>query len=161
MSMVIRKAAPGDYDALCEIFEQADALHSDNLPWMYQKIEGPARNKTLIEALIADEKVGLFVADFDVRVLGFILAFLREAPAGSVYRQRRYALIENMAVKEGERRKGIGQALMKKVSQWAMEKGATTIDLHVYDFNEEAVRFYQTLGFDSVRRFMSKPLKEI
>jgi diamine N-acetyltransferase len=160
-NIVIRKAVPWDYEALCELFDQVDAIHRDNLPWMYQKMEGPVRNKTLIEAFIADEKVGLFVADFDGLLLGFILAFIREAPAGSIYRQRRYVLIENMTVKEGERRKGIGRSLMGKACQWAIEKGATTIDLHVYDFNEEAVRFYRTLGFDSVRSFMSKPLKEI
>jgi diamine N-acetyltransferase len=161
VNMIIRKAVPWDYDALCALFDQVDALHRDKLPGMFQKPEGPVRDKKHIEALMANEDVALYIAEADGCLLGFVHAVVRESPQRSIYRQRRYALIDNMAVKKGERRKGIGQSLMKKASQWAIEKGATTIDLCVYDFNEEAVRFYQSLGFNGVWRFMSKPLKEI
>jgi diamine N-acetyltransferase len=160
VAMVIRKAVSGDYDALCELIDQVDAIHRNKLPWMYQKPEGPVRDKKLIDDLIANETIGLFVAEIDGLLLGFIHAAVREAPAYSVFRQRRYVLIDNIAVKEGAQHKGIGRALMKTACQWAAEKGATAVDLHVYYFNEEAVSFYRNLGFDSVRLFMSKSLKE-
>jgi diamine N-acetyltransferase len=161
MNMLIREAVTWDYDALCELFGQVDALHRDKLPEMFRKPEGPIREKTNIEELIANEDVGLYVAEVDGIVLGFIHAVVRESPPRSVYRQRRYALIDTMAVKKGEQRKGIGQSLMEKACQWAIEKGATSIDLCVYEFNEEALRLYRSRGFDSVWRLMSKPLKEI
>ena len=48
--------------------------------------------------------------------------------------------------------------LMHKMQAWAIEKGATSIELNVYEFNETAISFYEKLGYRTLSRKMSKEL---
>jgi len=41
VGVVIREAAADDYEVLCELFDEVDALHRDNLPQIFQKPTGP------------------------------------------------------------------------------------------------------------------------
>ena len=50
---------------------------------------------------------------------------------------------------------------MEKMQAWAIAKGATSIELNVYEFNEAAISFYESLGYQALSRKMSKePKKE-
>jgi len=71
---------------------------------------------------------------------------------------RQYAIIDGIAVKSELRGHGIGRSLMHRIQEWAITRGATAIELNVYEFNIEAVHFYHRLGFDTLSRRMSKPL---
>jgi ribosomal protein S18 acetylase RimI-like enzyme len=48
---------------------------------------------------------------------------------------------------------------MDKVQEWALAKGATSIELNVYEFNETAISFYESLGYQTFSRRMNKDLK--
>ena len=61
MEVVIREAAADDYAVLCELFDEVDALHRDNLPQIFQKPTGPVWEQETYRGLITDENVGLFV----------------------------------------------------------------------------------------------------
>jgi len=63
-------------------------------------------------------------------------------------------------VKSGFQNHGIGRILMDKMQEWATAKGATSIELHVYEFNETAVSFYERLGYQTFSRKMSKEIKK-
>jgi GNAT superfamily N-acetyltransferase len=156
MKAIIRKAKPQDYEALCELIDQVDALHRDHLPGIYRKPEGPVRDKEEVATLLTDDNVGLFVAEMEGELAGYIHAFVRDTPPIPVFVPRRFIMIDSMAVKKNERRKGIGQALIAKVHQWAIEKEATSVELNVYEFNQEAIMFYEALGYEVVRHLMSK-----
>ncbi len=160
MNAIIRKAILDDYDALCELIDQVDALHRDRLPGIYRRPDGPVREKNEIAAFIADERVGLFVAEVEGELAGYIHAYLRDTPPVPVLVPRRFAMIDSMAVGKNQRRKGIGQALIAQVQRWAREQGATSVELNVYEFNRGALRFYEALGFKVLRRGVSKPLED-
>jgi hypothetical protein len=42
MEISVRKATAKDYNSLCELFDEMDALHRDNLPHIFQKPGGAA-----------------------------------------------------------------------------------------------------------------------
>ena len=44
MNLSIRPAVLEDYEALCAIFGQVDALHCEALPQVFQEPDGPARS---------------------------------------------------------------------------------------------------------------------
>ena len=48
----IREATMNDYQDLCEIFEEVDAIHRAALPEIYRKPDGPARSREYIQELI-------------------------------------------------------------------------------------------------------------
>jgi len=159
MAMIIREAMTQDYDALCELIDQADALHQDHLPYIFQKAKGPARDRDFILGLIEDENVGLFVAEVEGQLVGFAHVRVRDSPDIPILLPRRFAVLEGLAVRENSRRAGIGRALMEKVHEWAASKGATAIELNVHEFNQGAVAFYQALGYEVSSRKMSRFLK--
>jgi ribosomal protein S18 acetylase RimI-like enzyme len=45
---------------------------------------------------------------------------------------------------------------MEKMQEWTITKGATSIELNVYEFNETAISFYERLGYRTFSRKMSK-----
>ncbi len=158
MEAIIREATPDDYDALCELLDEVDALHRDNLPHLFQRPTGPVREQAYYLSLIADENVGLFVAEVNKRDVGFVHVVLRDAPAIPILVARRYAIVDGIGVKSDFRRGGIGRRLMHKAQEWATAKGASAIELNVHEFNQGAISFYQRLGFDIASRKLSKVL---
>jgi ribosomal protein S18 acetylase RimI-like enzyme len=159
MEVNIREAIAEDYVALCGLFDEVDALHRSNLPHIFQKPNGPVREHDYYLGLIADENVGLFVAEVGDKVVGFVHAVIRDTPAMPVFVPRRYVIVDSIGVKSEYQRHGIGQMLVDTGHQWAIAKGATSIELNVYEFNQTATTFYERLGYDTVSRKMGKTLK--
>lgn len=156
--MVIREATPADYDDVSALYAQVDALHAERLPFKFQPIEGPARSRVYIESLIKSSRVGLFVAEVDGDIVGVVKATIESAPDFPLFVPRRYATVDDLTVDEGYRRQGIGRALMDRAHEWAEEKGATSVTLTVYEFNQAALDFYRALGYETLSRHMRKPL---
>ena len=158
MEISVRKATAGDYTALCELFDEIDALHRDNLPDIFQKPGGAAREQEYYAGLIADENVALLIAEAGGKPVGFVHAVVRDAPAMPIFVPRRYAIVDGILVRSGFQNHGIGRILMDKMQAWAISKGATSIELNVYEFNRPAISFYERLGYQTLSRKMSKEL---
>jgi ribosomal protein S18 acetylase RimI-like enzyme len=160
MDVRVRKAVPEDYRSMCELFDEADALHRDKLPRIFQQPDGAAREKDYYLGLIADEDVALLVAEADSELVGYVHAIIKGAPALPILVPRRYAVVDAVVVRSGFQFHGIGRALMDQAQAWAVAKGATSIELNVYEFNEPAISFYERLGYQTLSRKMSKELRE-
>jgi diamine N-acetyltransferase len=160
MEISVRKATADDYKTLCELFDEIDALHRDNLPHIFQEPNGAAREKDYYLGLIADENLALLVAEADEKLVGFVHAIVRDPPALPVFVPRRYAIVEGIVVKSEFRNHGTGRILMGQMQEWAIAKGATSIELNVYEFNQAAISFYEELGYRTFSRKMSKELKK-
>jgi diamine N-acetyltransferase len=158
MTISVRKATANDYNTLCELFDEMDALHRDNLPHLFQKPSGSVREQEYYSGLIADENAGLFVAEADGKLVGFVHAIVRDTPAFPVFVPRRYAVVDGIVVKSEFQNRGTGRMLMDKMQAWAIAKGAASIELNVYEFNETAISFYEKLGYQTFSRRMSKEL---
>jgi ribosomal protein S18 acetylase RimI-like enzyme len=158
MKLSIREAVASDYDDLCALFDEGDALHRENLPRIFQKPRGAVRGRDYVLGLIADEAVGFFVAQVRDRLVGLICVMIRESPEVPIFVRRRYTVVNDVVVKDEFRRAGIGRALMEKAHEWAVAEGADSIELNVWEFNQGAIEFYQTLGYETASRKMSKRL---
>ncbi len=159
MGITVREATAHDYDDLCQIIDQVDGLHREHLPHIFRRPPGPVREWAYILDLLTDEDVGLFVAEVGGQLAGFVHVVVRETPPVPVLVPRRVALVDNLAVRSGLRRAGIGRALMEHAHRWARARGATDVELTVYEFNQPAIAFYTSLGYESSSRRMSKRLE--
>jgi GNAT superfamily N-acetyltransferase len=156
--MVIREARERDYEALCAINEEVDRMHREALPERFKAPEGPARERNYIDNAIRAPDVGLFVAEIQGQLVGFVHAILKEVPLVPILVQRRYASVDNLVVRRAHRRRGVGRALMKRAEAWARAKGATSVELTVYAFNRPAQKFYHRLGYETVSHHVSTSL---
>ena len=158
MQIVIRQATVQDYDALCAIIDEVDSLHRDRMPHIFQKPPGPVRDREYILGLLADESVGLFVAEVEDQVAGFVHALVRDSPPWPILVPRRRAFVDSLAVWSRFRRRGVGRALMDQAHEWAIAKGAVDIELNVFEFNQSALAFYRALGYETSTRRMVRNL---
>jgi len=53
-----------------------------------------------------------------------------------------------LMVAESHRRQGIGSALLRETVTWARGAGVRKLELHVFPWNEPALRLYETFGFE-------------
>jgi ribosomal protein S18 acetylase RimI-like enzyme len=158
IEITTRTATAQDYDDLCRIIDQVDALHRENVPHVFRKPDGPVRERTYILGLLADTDHGLFVAEVEGQVAGFVHVTVWDTPPIPILVPRRLAIVDNLAVSRDQRRLGIGRALMQEAQRWAIEQGAAEIELNVFEFNQPAMAFYQSLGYETLRRRMGRRL---
>jgi len=158
VALAIREATVRDYDALCIVVEEVDRAHRHALPDRFQASAGPARSREFIVDAVQADDVGLFVAEIGEQVVGLVHTILKDTPALTVLVPRRYAVVDNLCVLPAHRRCGVGRALLKAAEGWAGSRGATSIELTVYAFNQAACDFYTELGFRILSHRLTKPL---
>jgi ribosomal protein S18 acetylase RimI-like enzyme len=159
MQITIRPATEDDYEALCRLYAEVDALHSRALPGVFRAAEGPPRPRELVRETISSEESALFVAVAESGIVGMLDVDIRSAPDYPIIVPRRYAHISEIVVTESHRGRGVGQMLMEQAHRWALEKGLSEVELNVWEFNEGAVTFYKKLGYETSHRTMRISLK--
>lgn len=82
-----------------------------------------------------------FVAEVDNEIVGTALIYYRF----STWKGRSLHL-EDLIVKEEKRGQGIGEALYKKVMQFAYDQGIKRVAWDVLDWNTPAIKFYERSG---------------
>ena len=158
MDFRIRKATQKDYEGLNELFTEVDALHRKALPDVFIEPDGPARAKEYIKGIIESENAGLFVAEHNGQIIGFVHAYIQQSPSIPIMVSRRYMVIDNLVVKKEFRRTGVGSSLLRKVHKWGLDKGVIQAELNVWEFNKAAIGFYEKTGYTNISRKMCKPL---
>ena len=159
MTVSVRVARRGDYEALCDLFEQMDFLHEQALPGVFKAPEGPARSLEHVSRLMRNKRGALFVAESDGRVIGTVNVALQGAPDIPIFRPRRFAVVGELVVDQASRRRGVARILLKKADEWAKAQGVEQIELNVWEFNEAAIRCHQSLGYSTLSRRMYKELR--
>jgi diamine N-acetyltransferase len=154
----VRPARMEDHEGLCEIFAEVDALHHEAVPAVFQTPSKSARTRDYLSSVLADKNAALLVAEREGRLIGVIQARVREMPDVPIFVHRRYAAVEDIAVRKECRRSGVGRALMEKAQEWARARGLRQVELNVWEFNREAIAFYEKLGYRPASRKMWKAL---
>lgn len=66
----------------------------------------------------------------------------------------KFAFIQDMGVYDASRNKGIGRMLMNEIRSWCVGIGIDCIELDVWEFNTDALKFYEKCSFKTLRRRM-------
>lgn len=160
METRIRKASMDDYEAMCAILSEGDALHSTHLPDRFCPPAGhqAARTREYISSLVHDPDTSVFLAEDADQITGVIITIVRDTLAIPILTPRRIANIDIIVVRHDQQGRGIGRALMAQAEKWAQSRGAHDIELTVYFFNQKAIRFYTGLGYKGISQKMVKKL---
>ncbi len=99
-----------------------------------------------LRAMIKLPLYAIFIAEGEE---GQVIGLLSASQRWTLWHTGPCALIEELVVDEGARRRGIGRALIGAVLDWARDQSCSEVEVSTDHDNTEAQAFYQQLGFES------------
>jgi ribosomal protein S18 acetylase RimI-like enzyme len=153
----IREVRIEDHPALDALWSDADLIHHGALPTVFARPAGVARSIDFVKSSLSDSTKQMLVAVAQDRVVGVVRLTIRERQPPFV--PRRFATVEEIVVSAEHRGEGIGQRLMAEAEAWAANNGADEVWLDVWEFNESAIGFYASLGYETITLRMRKEVE--
>ena len=161
MELSIRPATIDDYDRVALVFDEIDQLHRQALPHIFRAVNGHALDRAYFEALLADPEADWLLAERAGEILGFANVRILYAPDRPMLVPRSFVEVGSLAVRADHQHAGIGRALMERVADWAAARGVEEIELNVWEFNRDAIGFYEALGYVAERRTMRRIISNV
>lgn len=133
---VLRWARPGDEDGILDCIRQLAEYEKE-----------PDAVETTVEDLrraLFGESPSVFghVVEKDGRIVAIAVWFLNY----STWTGRHGIYLEDLFVRDSERRHGYGRALLKALAEVCVERGYRRLEWSVLDWNEPSIRFYRAIG---------------
>ena len=137
----VRKAEPGDAAALVTL---AEAVGGEEERWILSADTWRtiADERRYVRSVLRHPDAAVFIADEDGEVLG------RMSLARDPHPASRHVADLGLMVAAEHRRRGIGTMLLEAAVEWARISGVTKLELHVFPWNEPALRLYESFGFE-------------
>jgi ribosomal protein S18 acetylase RimI-like enzyme len=154
-----RRAQVADADAILSLYRQLDDVHAVAEPDVVPPFDEAPRRVEDIRATIAEGQRPIWVAVLvggDGPVVGF--AEVRIIDLGDLFRFPRVPEVENLAVDEAYRGRGIGRLLLREAENWARAEGMSEMWISAWDFNAPAAGLYRSEGFRPLSTRFRKPL---
>ncbi len=153
--MMIRDMKLEDYDAVDTLMQQLHKIHVNGRPDLYVEMEHPYSKEELTEKIYNKEVITL-AAEEENRIVGLCIVVIRHR-SGMVNMKTAY--VDDLVVDQSYQHRGIAKSLFQKAEERAKALGAERMDLTVWSFNENALKFYQSIGMVPQRYILEKPLR--
>lgn len=156
----VREATESDLDVLADLLVEGFAFHAAYLPEWFQMPEGydPADQKPYLRDALDSQDSVILMAAAGGRTVGFAVVSIKETVGLSLVVEKKYAYVQSILVAESSRRGGVGSALMRAVEEWARGQGASQVQLDMWEFEYGPLRFYEKLGYGTIRRRMMREI---
>lgn len=156
---MIRFARKEDYEAINALRAPVCALHSNGYPALFKPVFAKDHQERVLK-MMEDPEQDVLVAEENGQLLGFAMVeYIKREETNSIYAVHEAHIVE-IGVDETSQGKGIGTALIQAVKDAAKVRGCRSVQLDVWEFNKSALRFYEKLGFVTLRRKMEQVLDE-
>jgi GNAT superfamily N-acetyltransferase len=150
--VTIVRAVVADLAAVVALLEDADELHRSALPWLFRQLEGPAWTGFLLPYVSQSDRVMFLARAADQSLAGVLYMSLRQPARAPIVQPTLVAEIDALVVHASFRRQHVATRLVQAALRWAQGSGATRTELGVYEFNEAARAFWDSVGFQTLSR---------
>lgn len=153
----IRFAKKSELPEVNRIRKQVHKLHAEGRPDVFRRKFGRKLAEHVYE-FFGGEMSKIVVAKKDGKIVGFALIEVIHKPRSPYNKSRIYLKVTELGVDKKRKRQGIGRALIDFIKNYASANGFDTVELDVWEFNRVALRFYESMGFSTYRRFLELKL---
>lgn len=144
----IRPATARDLDRIAALWSALASHHEALDPAFRQRPDAAAAVRELLARHLRDPDAALFVCELQGDLVAFCGVRIDRAPP--ILAETERVEITDLAVREGQRRRGIGRALAQAALDWASRRGLRRIEVRVASGNAEGQGFWRALGFDAL-----------
>lgn len=155
--MTVRFAGESDLAAVNRLRRQVNDLHVAGRPGTF-KPGFPRELADYVFTVFNDPDRDILVAEEDGVLCGFAVLHEIRRPETPFMFERRFLDVDEFCVDEAFRRRGVGTALIEGAKEAARERGFDRLELNMWEFNRDALAFYEALGFETYRRYMEMKL---
>lgn len=151
--MVIRFAKEDELEKINVLRKQVNDLHVEGKPDVFK----PGFNEELqnyVYYIFKDPEQKIVVADKDGEICGFAILHHIYKPENPFMKVRDFLDIDEFCVDEKHRREGIATAMVEFIKNFAIDQGYHRLELNMWEFNQDALAFYEAAGFETFRRYM-------
>ncbi|MBP5353857.1 MAG: GNAT family N-acetyltransferase [Lachnospiraceae bacterium] len=150
---MVRFAKQEDLERVNELRKMVNDLHVGGKPEVFK----PGFNEELknyIYEIREDPNKDIVVAELDGVVCGYAVVAYISRPENPFMNERRFVDIDEFGVDAAFRRRGAATEMVEFVKKLTKEKGYDRLELNMWEFNREALAFYEAVGFETYRRYM-------
>jgi RimJ/RimL family protein N-acetyltransferase len=142
VTFVIRPADPADAQGLKQL---GDAVAAEPEGWLATQDgwRSVGDERRYLRAIRRYPHAAVFVAETEDGEIVGRLSLARDQHPSS-----RHVADLGLMVARSHRRQGIGRALLAASVDWARANGVQKLELHVFPYNEAAIRLYEQFGFE-------------
>lgn len=160
MNLRIREGNINDYEEIRDLVREVHLLHVKNRPDIYIDIENPFEKEDFEEILNSNNTKVFIAQDINnEEIVAYSIIQIMNTRNIPILVQSKFIYIDDLCVKAKHHKKGIGRTLFNYIINYSKEVKASSIQLNVWEFNEEAIKFYESLGMNTRNRRMEINLK--
>ena len=145
--MNIRNAQIEDINKISELMLQVAKIHSNARKDIFEEIKIEVNNRI-------NNKENILVAEESNNIYGVIIYKIKEVKEHINLKDRTILWIDELIVDEKVRKMGIGKKLFSEVKRIAKERNYDAVELNCWNFNEQAICFYERCGMNIQRLIM-------
>ena len=157
--MDIRFASAQDVAGILALLRQVGRVHHEGRPDIFRS-NAQKYGASQVLAMLNSSQTPIFVAVEDEKVLGYGFCQMKLYEHDPVICDHLELYIDDLCVDEGCRGQGIGKEIYKEILRYAKMRGCYNVTLNVWNCNESARKFYESLGLKPQKVGMETILEE-
>ena len=154
---MVRFAKEHELNRVNELRKQVNDLHVAGKPEIF-KPGFPEELREFVHSIWNDPDKAIVVAKREGEICGFAVLHHIVRPETPFMFVRDYLDVDEFGVDEAHRREGVAMEMIAFIRAYAKEAGFSRIELNMWEFNHDALAFYEAVGFTTYRRYMEMQL---
>ncbi|MBU3202307.1 GNAT family N-acetyltransferase (plasmid) [Clostridium estertheticum] len=155
--IAIRNCSIDDFKGINVLMNQVHKLHMESRSDVYSKTDDPLSKKDFLSIINDENKISI-LAEINYIVVGLCIISIRPMSSNIALVPRKVAYMEDLCVHEDYRKQGIGRRLFLDAKKLALAFNVDSLELMVWEFNKNAVNFYENEGMNTRSRIMELKL---
>ena len=151
--IIIRFAKENELARVNELRKQVNDLHVEGKPEIFRAGFNDEL-QDFIYKIWEDPEQKIVVAELNGVICGFAVLHHIHRPESPFMQERDFMDVDEFCVDKEYRRQGIATEMISFIRNYTKEMGIKRLELNMWEFNQDALAFYEAVGFKTYSRYM-------